>query len=114
MFQRTSCKKCTILKTLKIHTDTTGTVQINESLGKVSKIVFPVFPVICRYYCVLWCHQCTVGYSDFHNLMGFIRKKMTNNILKNVCLKSFKISIKFCFVLIPIFKFCEEKVVRSY
>jgi hypothetical protein len=26
-----------------------------------------------------------VGYSDFHNLMRFTRKKMQNNILKNVC-----------------------------
>ncbi len=25
-----------------------------------------------------------VGYSDFHNLKGFTRKKMPNNILKNV------------------------------
>jgi hypothetical protein len=33
----------------------------------------------------------TVGYSDFHNLMGFASKKMPNNILKNVCLKSFSI-----------------------
>jgi hypothetical protein len=29
--------------------------------------------------------QRTVGYSDFHNLMGFTSKKMPNNILKNVC-----------------------------
>ena len=26
-----------------------------------------------------------LGYSDFHNLMGFTSKKMPNNILKNVC-----------------------------
>jgi hypothetical protein len=26
-----------------------------------------------------------VGYSDFHNLMGFTSKKMPKNILKNVC-----------------------------
>jgi hypothetical protein len=24
---------------------------------------------------------CSLGYSDFHNLMGFISKKMPNNIL---------------------------------
>ncbi len=24
---------------------------------------------------------CTIGYSDFHNLMGFTSKKMPNNIL---------------------------------
>ncbi len=28
---------------------------------------------------------CTLGYSDFHNLMGFTSKKMPNNILYNVC-----------------------------
>jgi len=27
------------------------------------------------------CILCTVGYSDFHNLMGFTSKKMPNNIL---------------------------------
>jgi hypothetical protein len=27
----------------------------------------------------------TLGYSDFHNVMGFTSKKMPNNILKNVC-----------------------------
>jgi hypothetical protein len=41
-------------KTLKIHYYSTVPyrypVQMNGSLGKVSKIVFPVFPVICRYY----------------------------------------------------------------
>ncbi len=30
-----------------------------------------------------------LGYSDFHNLMGFTSKKMPNNILKNVCKKVF-------------------------
>jgi hypothetical protein len=25
--------------------------------------------------------ECTIGYSDFHNLMGFTSKKMPNNIL---------------------------------
>ncbi len=29
-------------------------------------------------------YTCRVGYSDFHNLMGFSSKKMLNNILKNV------------------------------
>ncbi len=31
-----------------------------------------------------WQH-CPLGYSDFHNLMRFISKKMPNTILKNVC-----------------------------
>jgi hypothetical protein len=26
-------------------------------------------------------HHCRVGYSDYHNLMGFTSKKMPNNIL---------------------------------
>ena len=29
-------------------------------------------------------NKCWLGYSDFHNLMGFTSKKMPNNILKNV------------------------------
>jgi hypothetical protein len=29
--------------------------------------------------------DCRLGYSDFHDLMGFASKKMPNNILKNVC-----------------------------
>ncbi len=29
--------------------------------------------------------ECSLGYSDFHNLMRFTSKKMPNNILKNVC-----------------------------
>jgi hypothetical protein len=32
---------------------------------------------------------CRVGYSDFHNLMGFTSKKMPNNILTNVAKKVF-------------------------
>jgi hypothetical protein len=28
---------------------------------------------------------CTLGYSDFNNLMGFTSKKLPNNILNNVC-----------------------------
>ncbi len=28
---------------------------------------------------------CTIGYSDFHNLIRFTIKRMPNNILKNVC-----------------------------
>ncbi len=36
-------------------------------------------------------HMYPLGYSDFHNLMGFTSKKMPNNILKNVCKKSFSI-----------------------
>jgi hypothetical protein len=31
------------------------------------------------------------GYSDFYNLMGFTSKKMPNNSLENVCLKSFPV-----------------------
>ncbi len=33
----------------------------------------------------------TLGYSDFHNLMGFTSKKMQNNILYNICLTSFSL-----------------------
>ncbi len=33
----------------------------------------------------------TVGYSDFHNFMGFNSKKMPNNIFKNVFWKSISI-----------------------
>jgi hypothetical protein len=36
-------------------------------------------------------YRSTVGYSDFHNLMGFTSKKMPNNILKNVFFLSFPI-----------------------
>ncbi len=32
---------------------------------------------------------CILGYSDFYNLMGFTSKQMPNNIIKNVCEKSF-------------------------
>jgi hypothetical protein len=31
-----------------------------------------------------------------------------------IFLNSFEINIRFCVVLIPIFKLCEEKVFRSY
>ena len=34
---------------------------------------------------VLLTIQCTLGYSDFHNLMGFTSKMLSNNILKNGC-----------------------------
>jgi hypothetical protein len=33
---------------------------------------------------IQYSQQCTVGYGDFHNLMGFTSKQMPNNILKNV------------------------------
>ncbi len=43
------------------------------------KIFFPVhyFSSSCPHYSTSW----VVGYSDFHNLMGFTSKKMPNNIL---------------------------------
>ncbi len=34
----------------------------------------------------------TVGYNDFHNLMGFTNEKMPNNILINVCQKLLQVS----------------------
>jgi hypothetical protein len=34
---------------------------------------------------------CTIGYSDFHNLMGFTSKKIPNNILKMFVLKVFQL-----------------------
>ncbi len=39
-----------------------------------------LFEVLC---------SCTVGYSDFNNLMGFTSKKLPYIILNNVYLKSF-------------------------
>ncbi len=46
------------------------------------KFLFLGFPLI--YFVdifLLNAVQCAVGYSDFHNLMGFTNKKMPNNIL---------------------------------
>ncbi len=46
-----------------------------------------------------------VGYSNFHNLMGFTSKKMPNNILYNVCKKCFSIGLshflRICILLFP-------------
>ncbi len=36
-------------------------------------------------------NTCLLGYSDFHNLMGFTSKKMPNNIPKNVCQNVFQL-----------------------
>ncbi len=41
-----------------------------------------------------------IGYSDFHNLMGFSCKNMPNNILKNVCKKVFQlVFLRICILL---------------
>jgi hypothetical protein len=40
---------------------------------------------------ILHTQHLSVGYSDFHNLVGFTSKKMPNNIQKNICQQSFLI-----------------------
>ncbi len=47
------------------------------------------------------------------NLSHFFYQLFCKQIFR-IFLKVSKIIIKFCVVLIPIFKFCEEKVFRSY
>ncbi len=36
-----------------------------------------------------WHNKWRIGYSGFHNLMGFTSKKMQNNIVYNICKKKF-------------------------
>ncbi len=60
-----------------------GRIILNQLASGTGKAVSKMVLIINMYHVETTrrSHQCRIGYSDFHNLMGFTSKKMPNNIL---------------------------------
>ncbi len=64
---------------LVISAETACREKIENSQIFNEDFYLPLYLPLWFIHCAV--RECTLGYSDFHNLMGFPSKKMPNNIL---------------------------------